>query len=302
MQAGQTPLTPSILPQAAVEADLEVLEIQSPLSAARWRMAALAGGGVEVFVLIAGNGTVHYGDSEGAVAAPCALWLPRRVDGMVDLAAGARGARLRVSGSALARAAPVSDTGQRGPLTVERPLLGARLEPAEARRLVADLMDIGQELAADRPGAREVCQARLQLVLIAIWRLARREPAEPAAAPEGIVEAFLHLLELHWRQHLRVADYAQRLGVSTDRLVSALVRATGLSPKALIQQRLLEEARLLLERSPLQVMEIAAALGFKDAGYFNRFFVRHAGIAPGRYRTGLARRRAAEPDSYAAWP
>ncbi|MGO8835130.1 MAG: helix-turn-helix domain-containing protein, partial [Roseiarcus sp.] len=67
--------------------------------------------------------------------------------------------------------------------------------------------------------------------------------------------------------------------------------------------RLIEEACQRLEQTELSIEQIGYSLGFRDPGYFNRFFKRRRGVAPGAYRKTAARRRSAdEVASFAAWP
>ena len=54
--------------------------------------------------------------------------------------------------------------------------------------------------------------------------------------------------------------------------------------KALIHDRLVQEARRLLRFSAVPVSEIGYQLGFTDPAYFSRFFARHAGVPPSEFR------------------
>lgn len=284
-------------------AEFEVQDIRSPLSDVAWRVGSDApAGNADAFVLVAGTGGVALGESEAAIAAPCVIWLPGDAAAEVRLSAGARGARLRVSGSALGRVVSLGGLPSAFRTVLDRPILGMGVKLDTARRLVADFAEIELETANNLPGGREAAMARLQLVLIALWRLGDSERAEVAASPRLLVQGFLELVELHIRQHWRVGDYARALGITRDRLVSAIERSTGVSPRELIHRRLIEDAEQLLARSSLQVAEVALTLGFKDPGYFNRFFTRRSGISPGRYRARAASERHLVKGSYAAWP
>jgi AraC family transcriptional activator of pobA len=59
-----------------------------------------------------------------------------------------------------------------------------------------------------------------------------------------------------------------------------------------VHERLLLEAKRDLAYAQLSVKEIALTLGFADAAYFTRFFTRHTGLSPRRFRD-LARRQLA---------
>lgn len=283
--------------------DVEVTDLTGVLTPVEWHFAApRARGRAHGFLLLSGRGTVQLVGNGTAVEAPCAIWLPAGLGGQVRIEAGARGAMLTASDSALGRVVPASAIA--GPLreAIDRPLLGVPLDPAAARAMLADMHAMQHEAQDDLPGMREAIISRLCLVLIALWRLGGGGAAPPQSSPRQLVQGFLQLVELHARQHWRVADYAGAMGITTDRLTSAIRRATGVTPLELVHRRLTEDAEALLERSVLQVSEIADALGFRDAGYFNRFFSQRKGIPPGRYRQQMLARQGGRDGSYAAWP
>ncbi len=55
-------------------------------------------------------------------------------------------------------------------------------------------------------------------------------------------------------------------------------------PKEMIHERLLQEARRLLQFSAIPVSEISYQLGFADPAYFSRFFTKRCGTSPSQYR------------------
>lgn len=283
--------------------DVEVTDLTGGLGPAEWVFAAeRARRSAHGFLLVSGKGSVELAGVTSAVAAPCVIWLPSGLGGQVRLEAGARGAVMTVSEGALARVVPA--TAIAGPLRegIDRPLLGVPLDAPSARAIGGDLGALQQEAGADLPGMREAVLSRLCLVLIAFWRLGGGGTSPPQSSPRMLVQSFLQLVELNARRHWRVADYARAMGISTDRLNTAIRRATGVTPLELVHRRLLEDAEALLERSVLQVGEIADALGFRDAGYFSRFFSQRRGLSPGRFRQQLGLRRGGRDGSYAAWP
>lgn len=282
--------------------DVEVERIASSLDVVEWTHAGGRPSAAHGFVLVAGSGTVHLAETESALAAPCVVWLPGGQAGRVRLAAGARGSAIKVTESALGRAIPAGPTASPLRQAVELPLLGAPLEPARAAAMLAAMGAIAGEAERSEPGSREAILSHLTLILIAFWRLRDASAGEAQVAPRVLVQNFLQLVELHLRDHWSVGRYAQALGISADRLNTAVQRATGLTPQALVHRRLVENAEVLLERSTLQVSEIADALGFRDAAYFNRFFSRNAGLSPGRFRARSQRQRLRPDGSFAAWP
>ena len=82
----------------------------------------------------------------------------------------------------------------------------------------------------------------------------------------------------------RVSDYAAALGVSGRHLNACVRTSLGRSASDVIHARLLDEARRRLQHTDVPVARIADDLGFCDASYFVRFFRRHVGVTPARFR------------------
>ncbi|CDP54136.1 Transcriptional regulator, AraC family [Devosia sp. DBB001] len=283
--------------------DIEIERISSALSTSEWDFGAtrqIATG--RAFVLVSGAGEYAQERANSSIEAPCVLWIPTGFGGRVRLNAGARGIMMSVADGVLGRVVPASSVAGSLREAIDRPLLGVRVEPNGARSLMKDFEDLQAENDGDLPGRREAIVSRLSLILIAFWRLGSAGAKLPQASPRVLVQGFMQQVELHAREHWTIAAYANVLGITTDRLTTAIRRATGSSPLEIIHQRLLDDAEALLERSNLQVAEIADTLGFKDSGYFNRFFARAKGKPPGRFRKDVIEAKGMADISYSAWP
>ncbi len=162
----------------------------------------------------------------------------------------------------------------------------------EAERLQALMAALQAETLADEDSPVPTWLARS-----VVWRLAqlarRRDAAPPLddlrerahdKARDALYTRWVVLMEAHYREHWPVARYAERLGLSTERL-NRLVRAeTGLNAQALLHARLFREACRRLVHVAAPVSRIGFDLGFDDPAYFCRFFKRHAGCGPREYR------------------
>lgn len=130
----------------------------------------------------------------------------------------------------------------------------------------------------------------LWLARALIWRLAqtgRREvgdgPRRPAAR-NALYTKWVVMLEAHYLEHWPVSRYAERLGLSSERL-NRMVRAeTGVNAQVLLHQRLAREASRRLVHVAAPVSRLAFELGFEDPAYFCRFFKRQTGLSPRAYR------------------
>jgi AraC family transcriptional activator of pobA len=116
--------------------------------------------------------------------------------------------------------------------------------------------------------------------------VARRQGVQ-VAPPASPVARFQALIDDHYRQVHRVAGYARLLAVTPGHLNDLIKAATGQTASALIEARLLLEAKRLLAHSDAPAAEIAAHLGFPDPSYFGRFFRRHVGRSPGAFRAQI---------------
>lgn len=153
-----------------------------------------------------------------------------------------------------------------------------------------------------------IIEAHARIVTVLIWRhLSSGQADLDSARPNSRrLQVFRQLLEAHFRDRWTVADYASALGISPDRLHDLCRRALGKPPSLLIRERLIYEAKLLLERSTQSLDQIAAGLGFSDAPHFNKVFRAATGEPPGHYRKRRQDLAVVHEDpverSYADWP
>ena len=101
-----------------------------------------------------------------------------------------------------------------------------------------------------------------------------------------VVDRFLECLQGDNRQRLTVAGVAAKLGFSTDHFIRLIKRETGRTPKTIMLEMRMNEAKHLLERTSLNVSEIAYELGYEDVFSFSQQFKAKAGVSPTVHREG----------------
>lgn len=160
----------------------------------------------------------------------------------------------------------------------------------QIKRFVNYIKLIREELSFTEPQQSWVIGQLIQLLFVTVKRqqhlhaLSDSEKGREAK----ILLSFKHLIEQHYLEHLSVGQYAQRLHVSVSTLSRLCQSRLDHTPKAIIHERLLSEAKRRLIYTQQNVVDIAYTLGFKDPGYFSRFFKNMVGTSAGDYRKSHA--------------
>ena len=126
-------------------------------------------------------------------------------------------------------------------------------------------------------------------LLISAWMTRETQGDNGLALREGshrLAEAFADAVEARFRSGAGVADYAQSLGVTPTHLSRVCRDAAGRPALALLNERIIHEARRLLRDTDMPAREIAQTLGYSSAAYFTRAFQQATGKTPITYRQG----------------
>jgi AraC family transcriptional regulator, transcriptional activator of pobA len=121
------------------------------------------------------------------------------------------------------------------------------------------------------------------------------DPLTEASTSSDITLTFKRNLEAHFRdlvsgkcdRLLQVQDYAQAQYLHPNYFSTVIKCKTGKSVNSWIAEKTIAEAKAMLARSSESIQEIAARLGFKDAGHFSRFFKKHTEQSPLSFRQSL---------------
>ncbi|MCQ2298419.1 MAG: hydroxymethylpyrimidine/phosphomethylpyrimidine kinase [Bacteroidales bacterium] len=103
--------------------------------------------------------------------------------------------------------------------------------------------------------------------------------------PSALYNQFLSLVAQHYRTSHDVAFYADKLSVSTRYLSQLTNRYVGKSPKVVIAEYVVQEARVLLDTTTLSIQQISFRLGFPDQAAFSKFVKIYSGQTPSQMRS-----------------
>lgn len=101
---------------------------------------------------------------------------------------------------------------------------------------------------------------------------------------EELLAGFMQLLEDNFRTERTVTFYADRLFVTPKHLSAVLKDIYGESTRQWIERRVIQEAKLLLRTTGLDVQEISSQLNFANPSFFGKYFKHLTGMSPRDYR------------------
>ena len=96
---------------------------------------------------------------------------------------------------------------------------------------------------------------------------------------------FMQLIREHSTCEHQVPFYTEQLCITPRYLYEITTQyMNGKTPKQLIDEQLIAEAKVLLNEPCLSVTEIAELLNFADQSYLSRFFKKNTGMSPKEFR------------------
>jgi AraC-like DNA-binding protein len=150
---------------------------------------------------------------------------------------------------------------------------------------IEDLMNkMVSEFNSSQAWKKAMLQSYLRVLLFYTSRLYEVQYPSEGSYSRMLLKKFRALIETHFTTMHQVSDYASLMQITPGHLGDVVKEQSGKSAIEHIHERILLEAKRNLLHSDLTMKEIAHALGFEDAAYFNRFFKRLAGETPASYR------------------
>ncbi|MBY6139788.1 helix-turn-helix domain-containing protein [Leisingera daeponensis] len=236
----------------------------------------------QLLVLISGTGEAELDGNRHYLTPPCLINVPRGVVHGFRFGSGTGG----------------------WVITLTSDLLDQNLTPGEGVRALLDLpavrplpgglQDLAEQLFSEYCRRRDFGRAQmlrglaLSLTAAAARAIAAGHDASAQAQHSTLFARFEALVERDFRLRRPLAEYADELAVSPTHLNRIAHQATGQPASALVNARVLREARRLLIYTNLTAVQIAYELGFNDPAHFSRMFAKGTGMPPRKFRQQLA--------------
>ncbi|HXW40351.1 MAG TPA: helix-turn-helix domain-containing protein [Xanthobacteraceae bacterium] len=160
-------------------------------------------------------------------------------------------------------------------------------DDAERARLSALCADLFEEHSLAREGYRLAMRGLLVLIAVGVARLAAsraRTGAVTLHPADATVTQLRALVDENFRTERLLSFYAEKLGMTVDRLNDHVKRSTGVTAGHLVRQRVLSEAKRQLVFTTQPIHEISEELAFADPSHFARFFRKQTGTTPHEFR------------------
>ena len=98
------------------------------------------------------------------------------------------------------------------------------------------------------------------------------------------VKTALTYMKENYREKIYISDLAGRVNLNEQYFCRLFKRAIGCSPIEYLNEYRVRQARQLLEKTDLQVMEVCLECGYNNLGNFLREFRKYTGTTPLQYR------------------
>ena len=95
---------------------------------------------------------------------------------------------------------------------------------------------------------------------------------------------FMMLMERDYKQSRDVSYYATLMNITPKYLTTIVRQVTGHTPKTIIDQYVILQIKMQLQRSTQSVKEIAWEYHFSDTSFFCRYYKKHTGVTPQQER------------------
>lgn len=131
------------------------------------------------------------------------------------------------------------------------------------------------------------CLRRLDaalMVMLMLGELCKAQEVHEVSHQERLADTIESYISSNVSRRLSTARIAAELRYNPDYLGRVYRASTGHSITDAIHRLKIKEARALLARNELTVLEVADACGFRDVGYFRRVFKGLVGMTPTRFR------------------
>ncbi|HJW15778.1 MAG TPA: AraC family transcriptional regulator [Flavisolibacter sp.] len=105
-----------------------------------------------------------------------------------------------------------------------------------------------------------------------------------ATPQQALLKKFIQLINNYYLEKRSIEEYAALLFVTPNYLSQAIKQASGKNALSFINERIMVEAKSIIQYTDFDMAQVAWQLNFSDPTHFGKFFKRHSGQTPLDYR------------------
>lgn len=152
-------------------------------------------------------------------------------------------------------------------------------------QIIRDFEEILQEGVFKQQLDNDLVRALLLKIFIKVERLSGDKSGETVHSyNHTLFRSFQVLIGKLYKDIRLPKEYANLLYITPNHLNAVCKEIMGLSAGELIRARVILEAKRLLVNLNLSIADIAEVLKFGDPSYFIKFFKKHVGVTPDKFR------------------
>lgn len=160
----------------------------------------------------------------------------------------------------------------------------------ESFMLARSFRDIIAEHERFSPEKDHVLRNLIHILLLRMREIHRphaKRMKEGATRAMELTNRFKHLVEKNFIEQRQVGWYAGRLGITPKHLGDVVKETIARTPRQVIADVLLLEAKVLLRSTDLSISQVAQQLRFDDQAHFAHFIKQRSGFSPTELRARL---------------
>lgn len=178
---------------------------------------------------------------------------------------------------------------------IDHGLGGQMMDVKDVKTLCKDISNMIDSLSnKDHQFAEEINYAYFYILLTdmadMVWkRYGRSAPSHHTEMhrADGILKEFAELLMNNARTETSVGFYAEKLCISKQYLSLIVKEKMRVTVGTVIASMRIEVAARLLRDPELTIQQVAEQMSFSDQSSFGKFFKKHTGMSPKKYRQNL---------------
>ncbi len=148
------------------------------------------------------------------------------------------------------------------------------------------------EYYSDLPGKQHALQYLVGMMLLRLYRVSVTSSAVNVSDNKNKIyyRRFVQLIKEMKSFKVGVEEYATRLNISSGHLNRICKDVSGLSPKDVVINFFIDEAKIYLRNFEMSIAEISYELDIEDPAYFTRLFKKRTELTPKEFRSQLGRK------------